>query len=84
MLAIVVIMVLTVVVSAVVIMYVAYPHRGEDLPVAPAIGDVMRKGVDALPTIGGHEGEHWSPLTPRVPAQGTASHDQASEASHRA
>ena len=32
-------------------MYVAYPHRGEELPVVPQLGDAMRKGVDALPTL---------------------------------
>lgn len=31
--------------------YVAYPHRGESLPVAPHLGTAMRKGVDALPTL---------------------------------
>ena len=29
----------------------AYPHRGEELPVVPQLGDAMRKGVDALPTL---------------------------------
>lgn len=49
--AIIVIMLLILVVSAAVVAYVAYPHRGEDLPVLPQIGDAMRKGVDALPTL---------------------------------
>ena len=31
--------------------YVAYPHRGEEMPVAPQLGNAMRKGVDALPTL---------------------------------
>lgn len=53
--AIVVIMLLILVVSAAVVAYVAYPHRGEDLPMLPQIGDAMRKGVDALPTL---EDEH--------------------------
>jgi hypothetical protein len=34
-----------------VAVYVAYPHRGEEMPVAPQIGTAMRKGVDALPTL---------------------------------
>ena len=38
-------------VAAAVAVYVAYPHRGEEMPVAPQLGDAMRKGVDALPTL---------------------------------
>ena len=52
MLAIVLMMTLGVLVAAAaVVVYVAYPHRGEDLPVVPQLGDAMRKGVDALPTL---------------------------------
>ena len=50
MLAIVLMMSLGVLVAAAVAVYVAYPHRGEEMPVAPQLGDAMRKGVDALPT----------------------------------
>jgi hypothetical protein len=38
-------------VAGVVVAYVAFPHRGEDLPVAPWLGDAMKRGVDALPTL---------------------------------
>lgn len=38
-------------VAAAVVLYVAYPHRGEKLPVVPQLGDAMRKGADALPTL---------------------------------
>ena len=51
MLAIVVMMTLGVLVAAGVAAYVAYPHRGEEMPVAPQLGNAMRKGVDALPTL---------------------------------
>jgi hypothetical protein len=51
MLAIVLMMSFGVLVAGAVAMYVAYPHRGEDLPVVPQLGDAMRKGVDALPTL---------------------------------
>lgn len=51
MLAIVLMMTLGVLVAASVAAYVAYPHRGEELPVVPQLGDAMRKGVDALPTL---------------------------------
>lgn len=51
MLAIVVMMTLGVLVAVGVAVYVAYPHRGEEMPVAPQLGNAMRKGVDALPTL---------------------------------
>ncbi|MCD6639085.1 MAG: hypothetical protein LT071_04130 [Nocardioides sp.] len=38
-------------VAGLVFAYVAYPHRGEELPVVPQLGDAMRKGVDSLPTL---------------------------------
>lgn len=50
-LAIILMMTLGVLVAAAVAVYVAYPHRGERLPVAPQLGTAMRKGVDALPTL---------------------------------
>jgi hypothetical protein len=50
-LAIIVMMTLGVLVAGAVAAYVAYPHRGEDLPVAPQLGSAMRKGVDSLPTL---------------------------------
>ncbi|WP_210438244.1 hypothetical protein [Nocardioides xinjiangensis] len=51
MLVIISMMTLGVLVAAAVAIYVAYPHRGEDLPVAPQLGNAMRRGVDALPTL---------------------------------
>lgn len=71
--AIVIAMLLIVVVAAVVVVYVAYPHRGEDLPGAPWLSDAMSKAVDALPTVEDGEVE-----TGRVPvdelAQSGAAH----------
>lgn len=55
MLAIVLMMLVVLTISAAVILYVAYPHRGERLPVVPQLGDAMRKGVDMLPPIGEHD-----------------------------
>jgi hypothetical protein len=37
--------------AGVVVLYVAYPHRGEDVPNAPWVGEVLRKGVNKLPTL---------------------------------
>jgi hypothetical protein len=50
-LVIVLMMTFGVLVAAGVAVYVAYPHRGEDLPVVPQVGTAMRKGVDALPVL---------------------------------
>ena len=51
MLAIILMMTLGVLVAGAVAVYVAYPHRGEQLPVVPQLGEAMRKSVDALPTL---------------------------------
>jgi hypothetical protein len=37
--------------AGIVVLYVAFPHRGEELPAAPWLGDVMRKGVESAPTL---------------------------------
>ena len=39
------------VLAGLVVLYVAFPHRGEQLPAAPWLGDAMRKGVDVAPTL---------------------------------
>ncbi len=51
MLPIVVAMLVIVVIATVVVAYVAFPHRGEDLPGAPWLGDAMSRAVDSLPTV---------------------------------
>lgn len=45
------VMIAALVVAGVVMAYVAYPHRGEEMPHAPWLGDAMKKGVEALPTL---------------------------------
>ena len=37
--------------AGLVVLYVAYPHRGQEVPNAPWIGEVMRRGVARLPTL---------------------------------
>lgn len=51
MLSIVLAMLAILVVAGAVVLYVAYPHRGEEVPHTPWVGEAMRKGVDALPTL---------------------------------
>ena len=48
-------MLLIVALAAVIVVYVAFPHRGEELPGAAWLGEAMRKGFQAIPTL--HE-EH--------------------------
>ena len=55
MLVVVLVTVAGLLMAGVVVAYVAFPHRGEDLPVVPQLGEAMRKGVDALPTVEGSE-----------------------------
>jgi hypothetical protein len=44
-------MLVTLLLAGLVVLYVAFPHRGEELPAAPWLGDAMRKGVDSVPTL---------------------------------
>ena len=51
MLFIIVSMLVIVAIAGLVVTFVAFPHRGEDVPGASWLGDSMRKGVDVLPTL---------------------------------
>jgi hypothetical protein len=51
MVAILLTMLVIVLVAGVVVVYVAFPHRGEDVPRTPWVGEAMRKGVEKLPTL---------------------------------
>jgi hypothetical protein len=41
-------MMLILVIAGAVVLYVAYPHRGEEVPGAPWIGEAMKRGVDTV------------------------------------
>lgn len=47
---------LTLVVAGLVMLYVAYPHRGEEMPVVPVLGEAMRSAAAAIPTLDGDQG----------------------------
>ncbi|HEY3531032.1 MAG TPA: hypothetical protein VGK78_17950 [Nocardioides sp.] len=47
----VVAMLVVLVFAGAVVLYVAYPHRGEDVPHLPWLGRLLRKGVDNAPTL---------------------------------
>ena len=59
---IIVSMLVIVVVAVLVVTFVAFPHRGEEVPGAPWLGETMTRAADALPTIADGEldprGEH--------------------------
>jgi hypothetical protein len=44
------------VIAGLIVTYVAFPHRGEDVPGAAWLGDAMNKATDALPTLDEDEG----------------------------
>ncbi|GAB3668548.1 hypothetical protein GCM10027596_39510 [Nocardioides korecus] len=49
---IVVVLALALVLASAVIVYAAYPYRGQETPLTPRVGEALRRGVDALPTLG--------------------------------
>jgi hypothetical protein len=49
--AIVVVLLVALVLAAAVMLYVAYPYRGEATPITPLLGEAMRRGVESLPTL---------------------------------
>lgn len=51
MLYLIVVMLVILAIAGAVVLYAAYPHRGERLPAAPWLGDAMSRAVDSLPTV---------------------------------
>lgn len=49
--AILVVLLLALALAAMIMLYVAYPYRGEKTPLTPLLGDAMRRGVESLPTL---------------------------------
>ena len=60
MISIVVAMLVIMILAGIVVLYVAFPHRGEDVPHTPWVGDAMRKGVEMLPTLDNQQRERES------------------------
>ena len=48
---VVIVLLLALVLAGVVIVYAAYPYRGQDTPVSPRVGKALQRGVDSMPTI---------------------------------
>lgn len=51
MLFIVVSMLVVLAVAGLVVVYVAYPHRGEEVPAAPWLGEAMTRAAEAAPLM---------------------------------
>lgn len=51
MIVIALVMLVIVILAALVVTFVAYPHRGEEIPAAPWLGEAMAKAADAAPTL---------------------------------
>ena len=46
-------MLLILLLAGAVVVYAAFPHRGEEVPGVPWLGEALGKAVDAVPTLGG-------------------------------
>ena len=57
MLSIVISMVVIVALAGLVVTFVAFPHRGEDIPGAPWLGDAINRAADAVPVLEEEDGE---------------------------
>lgn len=51
MLTVIIVMLAVLALSGLVVLYVAFPGRGEDVPGVPWVGDALGKAVDAMPTL---------------------------------
>ena len=68
MLVIALVMLVILVVAALVVTFAAFPHRGEEVPAAPWLGEAMTKAADALPTLDNPEATGRSRPRRRAPA----------------
>ena len=48
MLVLALLMLLILVIAGAIVVYVAYPHRGEEVPGAPWLGEAMKRSVDTV------------------------------------
>jgi hypothetical protein len=62
-LSIVISMIVIVALAGLVVTFVAFPHRGEDVPGASWLGDSMNRAVDVLPTLDNTTGDDGRALT---------------------
>ena len=63
MLLIVIAMLVILALAALVLVYAAFPHRGETVPGVPWLGDAMERATDAAPLLEADNENVWSPRT---------------------
>ncbi len=51
MLVVVIAMLVVLAVAGLVVVYVAYPHRGEEVPAAPWLGEALGRAAEAAPLV---------------------------------
>jgi hypothetical protein len=56
-LVLILIMLVIVALAALVVTFVAYPHRGQEVPNAPWLGEAMARAAEAAPSLP-TEGDH--------------------------
>lgn len=61
MLLIVIAMLVILALAALVLVYAAFPHRGETVPGVPWLGDAMERATDAAPLLEPDNENVWSP-----------------------
>jgi hypothetical protein len=62
-LLIVIAMLVILALAALVLVYAAFPHRGETVPGVPWLGDAMERATDAAPLLETDDENVWSPRT---------------------
>ncbi len=68
--AIVVVLLFALVLAAAVMLYAAYPYRGQDTPLTPLLGAALRRGVQSLPTLALEDQHATRPHRPVQPGPG--------------
>lgn len=63
MLLIVIAMLVILALAALVLVYAAFPHRGETVPGVPWLGDAMERATEAAPLLEADNENVWSPRT---------------------
>jgi hypothetical protein len=80
----VVAMLVALVLAGLVVLYVAFPHRGEDVPHVPWLGRLLRKGVDNAPTLDNTSDEAPTPESSSLAQDLTRLHRGRPEGRRRA
>jgi hypothetical protein len=76
-LVLILIMLVIVALAALVVTFVAYPHRGQEVPNAPWLGEAMARAAEAAPTLP-TEGDHASDAGDSLDLRGGAGSRRAS------